>query len=200
MKRKALIIVSALAVSISVMAQDRRGGPPPAPPPLEPGASQADVDKALMAAPAQLRGQAMVIKWKPADWTYDTLRKGGANNNLVCFDKAGLPGQPAFLIECTHVGNLARVAQNLKFESITDRDKRQAALDAAEKDGSRVKPVFGSVWYHQMGDPAMPRSHVTIAVPGATMASMGLPENGRGGGVWIMNAGTTTAHLMTPGE
>jgi hypothetical protein len=29
---------------------------------------------------------------------------------------------------------------------------------------------------------------------------MGLPETGRGGGVWIMNAGTTTAHLMVPGE
>jgi len=37
-------------------------------------------------------------------------------------------------------------------------------------------------------------------VPGATMATTGLPENGRAGTVWIMNAGTTTAHLMTPGE
>jgi hypothetical protein len=78
---------------------------------------------------------------------------------------------------------------------------KQAALDAAEKDGTRVKPVFGSVWYHLMGaskEAANP--HMTIAVPGATTATMGLPENGRGGGVWIMNAGTTTAHLMTPGE
>ena len=41
---------------------------------------------------------------------------------------------------------------------------------------------------------------MTIAVPGATMASMGLPENARGGGTWIMDAGTTTAHLMIPGE
>jgi hypothetical protein len=32
------------------------------------------------------------------------------------------------------------------------------------------------------------------------MASIGLPENGKEGGVWIMNAGTSTAHLMTPGE
>jgi hypothetical protein len=44
------------------------------------------------------------------------------------------------------------------------------------------------------------RTHMTIAVPGATQAKLGLPENGRGGGVWIMNPGTTTAHLMTPGE
>jgi hypothetical protein len=27
-----------------------------------------------------------------------------------------------------------------------------------------------------------------------------LPDNNKQGGVWIMNAGTSTAHLMTPGE
>jgi hypothetical protein len=43
-------------------------------------------------------------------------------------------------------------------------------------------------------------THVTIAVPGATGKSLGLPESGAQGGVWVMNAGTTTAHLMTPGE
>jgi len=31
-------------------------------------------------------------------------------------------------------------------------------------------------------------------------ASTGLPDNNMQGGVWIMNAGTTTAHIMTPGE
>jgi hypothetical protein len=196
MKRLALCLVGVVAVSISVLAQ--RGAPAP-PQPLEPGASQADVDKALLAAPGNTKNQAMVIKWKPADWTYDVLRKG---SGLVCFDKSGLPGQqPAFSVECTTQGNLARAAQNLKFEMEPDRAKRQAALDAAEKDGTRVKPEFGSVWYHLRGmDQASATTHMTVAVPGATMASMGLPETGRGGGVWIMNAGTTTAHLMVPGE
>ncbi len=45
----------------------------------------------------------------------------------------------------------------------------------------------------------MTRTHTTVAVPGATEKSMGLPESGKQGGVWIMNAGTTTAHLMLPG-
>jgi hypothetical protein len=49
-------------------------------------------------------------------------------------------------------------------------------------------------------DQASARTHFTIAVPGATSTSLGLPDNGRAGGVWIMNAGTSTAHLMTPGE
>ena len=180
MKRTNLIVLSLLAASASVFAQD-----------------QAAIDKALLAAPAQLKAGATVIKWK-ADFTYDTLKKG--TNKLVCYDKSGLQGQPAYLVECTSLGNLERAAQNLKFEAMGAQ--KQAALDAAEKDGTRVKPEFGSVWYHSMAgpDPEHPRTHVTIAVPGATTKTLGLPESGASGGVWIMNAGTTTAHLMTPGE
>src|ERR1700739_752479 len=148
------------------------------------------------AAPANLREGATVIKWKP-DFTYDTVKKG--TNRLVCYDRSGFPGQRPFSLECTMLGNLDRAAQNLKFEAMGD--KTQAMLDAAEKDGTRVKPVYGSVWYHLMGpDREHARTHMTIAVPGATTATTGLPDNNKQGGVWIMNAGTTTAHLMTPGE
>jgi len=150
----------------------------------------------VAAAPANMREGATVIKWKP-DFTYDTLRKG--TNRLVCYDRSGFPGQQPFSIECTSIANLDRAAQNLKFEAMGE--KKQAMLDAAEKDGTRVKPEYGSVWYHLMGpDREHPRSHITIAVPGATTASTGLPDNNKQGGVWIMNAGTTTAHIMTPGE
>jgi hypothetical protein len=197
MKRIVLGVVGALAVSIVVMAQGR-GGPPPPPPPLEPGASQADVDAALVAAPGNLKDQATVIKWKP-DQTYTTLRKG--TNRLVCYDRSGFPLQQAYSIECTMLGNLDRVAQNMKIEALGDRTKAQAAFDEAEKNGTRVKPEFGSVFYHIQGpDAGRGRGHVTIAVPGATTATLGLPDTGRGGGVWIMNAGTSTAHLMVPGE
>jgi len=199
MRNALQIALGVLAISASVWAQGGGRGAPPPPPPLEPGASQADVDKALGAAPANLRNQATVIKWNTADWTYTTLRKG--TNTLVCFDKSGMPGQLPFSLECTMLGNMARAAQNMKFESEPDRAKRTAALDAAEKDGTRAKPEFGSVWYHLMGqDQATARTHFTVAVPGATATSMGLPDTGRGGGVWIMNAGTSTAHLMIPGE
>ncbi len=176
MNRTALL--AGIAFSACVFAQD-----------------QAAIDKALLAAPPNQKAGATVIKWKP-DYTYDTLKKG--TNKLVCYDKSGLQGQPAFLVECTNLGNLERAAQNLKFEAMGAQ--KQAALDAAEKDGTRVKPEFGSVWYHAMGDPANIRYHMTIAVPMATQKTLGLPENGQQGGVWIMNAGTTTAHLMVPGE
>ena len=61
--------------------------------------------------------------------------------------------------------------------------------------------VFGGIWYRLQGaDQATARTHTTIAVPGATGASLGLPENGKEGVLWVMDAGTSTAHLMIPGQ
>ena len=200
MKRFAVIALGVVAVTASALAQapPGRGAPPPPPPPLEAGASQADVDTALLAAPPNLKDQATVIKWKP-DQTYTTLRKG--TNRLVCFDRSGFPLQQPFSVECTSLGNLDRVAQNMKTEALGDRAKAQAAFEELEKNGMRVKPEFGSVFWHVQGpDRERARPHMTVAVPGATMATLGLPENGRGGTAWIMNAGTTTAHIMVPGE
>lgn len=157
-----------------------------------------DISTPVLALPENLREGASVIKWKP-DRTYDTLKKG--TNGLVCYDRSGFPLQQPFSIECTAEGNLPRAAQNLTAEALGDRMKSEAMLNDLEKNGMRVKPVYGSVWYHLAGaDRARAKPHMTIAVPGATQATMGLPENGRQGGVWIMNAGTTTAHLMVPGE
>jgi hypothetical protein len=194
MKRIVTILVGTCVLSTAVFAQ--QGAAPAPPPPLTPGASQADVDTALLAAPGNLRDQATVIKWK-ADFTYDTLRKG--TNRLVCYDRSGQPVQQPFSIECTSIGNLDRVAQNLRFETMGD--KRQAALAAAEKDGTRVKPEYGSIFYNLSGpDRERARAHMTVAVPGATTQSTGLPDNNKGGGAWIMNAGTSTAHIMVPGH
>jgi hypothetical protein len=178
MTRNALVFVGLLAVSTSAAAQSP------------------DIDTPLLAAPANLREGAAVIKWK-TDFTYDTLKKG--TNRLVCYDRSGQPGQAAFSLECTSIANIDRVAQNMKFEAMGD--KKQAMLDAAEKDGTRVKPEFGSIFYNLGGaDRDHTRAHMTVAVPGATAQSMGLPDNNKQGGAWIMNAGTSTAHVMIPGH
>jgi hypothetical protein len=157
-----------------------------------------EIDKALAAAPARARDATTVIKWK-ADNTYDTLKKG--TNQLVCYDRSDLPGMQPFAVQCTSLGNLNRVAQNRKFEMIADRAERKKQLDAAEAAGSRVKPEYGSVWLTMSGpDQTKARIHTTIAVPGATAQSSGLPDKPSVGGVWIMDAGTSTAHLMIPGS
>jgi len=200
MKRVVLIVVVGLAVSTAAFAQGRRGAAPPAPAaPLEPGASQADVDKALMALPEGMRVQATVIKWKP-DFTYATLRKG--TNGLVCYDRSGMPLQQPFAVQCTSLANLPREAQNLKAESTGDRAKSEAMLKEMEQNGTRAKPEFGSIWYHMSGaDKDHIGAHeVTIAVPGATGASLGIPEQRRENGIWLMASGTSTAHIMIPGR
>jgi hypothetical protein len=183
MKRVILVGTGVLALAAGVFAQTPAG----------------NFDAALAAAPAQMRDGAMVIKWK-ADGSYDTLRPG--TNRLVCYDQSGDAGEQPVSSQCTSVGNLDRVKQNKIYEAkIADRTAREAALAELEKNGERVKPEFGSVFYTRQGkDPSAVRLHVTIAVPGATAASLGLPDNNKMGGAWIMNAGTSTAHIMTPGS
>lgn len=182
MKTTLPIVFGILAVSAGAFAQA----------PSDP------IQKALMAAPARAKKEDItVVKWKP-DFTYDTLQKGAAGG-LVCYDLSGFPNHPAFTVECTSIANLPRVAQNLKAESSGDRKASEAALAAEEKDGTRVKPEFGSAWIHLMGpDAEHARTHLTIAVPGATAQSLGVPDKPNPAGVWIMGAGTTTAHLMVP--
>jgi hypothetical protein len=179
MKGTIAIVFVILAISVSAFAQ------------------QAEIDKALLAAPPNMKDATTVIHWK-SDFTYDTLKKG--TNRLVCYDRSGMPTHQPFDLECTSVANLDRVAQTLKLEAIADKDARQKAFEAAEKAGGWKAPEFGSVWFHFFGaDQEHARRHVTIAVPGATNKTMGLPEDNKQGGVWIMNAGSTAAHLMTPG-
>jgi hypothetical protein len=182
MKRilSALVVLSALSVCAFAQAPD------PA------------IDKALLAAPRQMNAGATVIKWK-SDFTYDTLRKG--TNRLVCYERPTQPGQPPFSVECTSIANLERVALSLKTETIADPMQRRAAFEALEKEGKWTKPEFGSVYYSMTGaDAATARLHTTISVPGATSKILNLPEDGTQGGAWIMNAGTSAAHIMTPGH
>ena len=183
MKRVILVGIGALALTAGVFAQAPAG----------------NFDAALAAAPGNMRDGAMVIKWK-ADGTYDTLRPG--TNRLVCYDQAGDAGEAPISSQCTSVGNMDRVKQNKIYEAkIADRTAREAALTELEKSGQRVKPEFGSVFYTRSGkDAATVRTHITIAVPGATAASLGIPDNNKMGGAWIMGAGTTGAHIMTPGS
>jgi len=183
MRRIVLIGVGLLAMTGSTLAQAPAG----------------NFDAALAAAPANMRDGAMVIKWK-ADGSYDTLRPG--TNTMVCYDQSGEPSEQPFSSQCTAAANIERVKQNKVYEAKeADRAKREAALTELEKAGTRVKPVFGSVFYTVSGkDQASARRHVTISVPGATTASLGLPDNGKSGGAWIMGAGTTGAHIMTPGS
>src|SRR5258708_12214048 len=123
MKRLAVFVLGVMMVSTGALAQ----APAPA------------VETPLLAAPANLREAATVIKWKP-DFTYDTLKKG--TGRLVCYDESGLPSHQVFAMECTTVANLDRVAQNLKLEAAGGGHKitTQPLLNPSEQTEPTLKP------------------------------------------------------------
>lgn len=183
MRAVVLTAIAVLAVSAGVFAQ-----------------TTDPVEKALLGAPGNLRKDATVIRWK-ADFTYDTLKQG--TNKLVCYDMSGMPGERPFSVECTSTANLARVSQNLKFHKMagSDANKMKELVEAAGKDRTRVASQAGSIWYNFRGnDEKSANRHSTIALPGATSASTGLPDKGDQGGAWVMAAGTAEAHIMVPGR
>ena len=157
------------------------------------------IERALAGAPARAREAVTVIKFN-ADYTYETLKEG--TNRMVCYDRSDEPRRRPFAVLCTSIANIDRMAQNRRFRmESADRAAEGALVTAAEEDGTRAVPEYGSVWIHMDGnDLASARIHSTIAVPGATTESTGFPDNRSEGGAYIMAAGTTAAHLMIPGR
>ncbi len=165
----------------------------------QPAGDEAYVERMLRGLYPNLRTATGVIRWKP-DFTWDVVKVG--TNHLVCFDRSGEDRRNPFAVQCTSLGNLPRVAQNRRFrtESPTN-EAEQARVAAAERDGTRIKPEYGSLWININGpDDRTLRVHTTVAVPGATGSSLGLPEDGKKTGAWVMDAGTTSAHIMLPGQ
>ena len=65
---------------------------------------------------------------------------------------------------------------------IVHRDIKPANLTVTAGDGDQVSAQMNTI----------------ITVPGATTASLGLPDHPGQGGAWIMNAGMADAHIMIP--
>jgi hypothetical protein len=157
------------------------------------------IDRAVLAAPANARAAAAVVKWD-ADGKRIEIRPG--TNGMVCWDQSVWPAQRPFSAHCTSAANLPRVEQNREFfYKAKEAKAAEALVQEAEKAGMRKLPEFGSGNYGLVGnDQASARPHVTIAVPFATTETLKLPSKATPTGAWIMNAGTSGAHLMVPGH
>lgn len=155
------------------------------------------VERALAGAPARAREDATVVAFK-ADHTWDVLKEG--SNGWVCYDRSNEGRRPAYAVQCTNIGNLARIAQNRRFEAeAADRQALNAMVAAAEENGTREPAVYGSMWLAVNGpDMASAGTHTTIAVPGGTSESTGFPNCGDFAGACIMAGGTGAAHIMVP--
>ena len=163
--------------------------------------SDADLIAAVtLAAPQRLRDDAGVVRWD-GDGNRVVVRESG--NGVVCWDRSDVPGTADFAVQCSAEANLPRFEQNrqIALEAGDDADARRAMMAEAEENGTRVLAEFGTVWYSLSGrDQASANPHMTIAVPNATSDSLGLPAERRSDVVWIMEAGTSSAHLMVPGR
>lgn len=157
------------------------------------------IDRAVLAAPANARAATMVVKWA-ADGSRVVLREG--TNGLVCWDQSLWQHQRPFSAHCTAVSGLPRVEQNREFfAKASSAQEAEKLIQEAEKNGTRKAPEFGAGFYGLVGnDQATARSHVTIAVPFATTETLKLPSKATPAGAWIMNPGTSAAHLMIPGH
>ncbi|HZI78782.1 MAG TPA: hypothetical protein VFD69_04695 [Vicinamibacterales bacterium] len=168
-----------------------------------PAAAQTDqelIDKVVLAAPANARADATVVKWG-ADGKRVVVRQG--KNGLACWDQAAWGhSRVPFNVHCTAEAGLGRVEQNREFYvKASSREEAEKAIQAAEKEGKRVPPVWGAAFYGLSGaDAATARGHVTIAVPGATPETLKMPAKPTASGAWIMDSGTTAAHIMVPGH
>lgn len=157
------------------------------------------IEAALAESLYPIEGDAMLIDWNP-DYTFEVLQEG--ENGYVCYDRSDERDRAPFAAQCTNEGNLERVAQNRRFRAETeDTPGENARIREAEEAGTRVRPEYGSIWFRMDGENAESALlHATIAVPGATSESLGLPDNPSAGGVWLMSGGTSAAHLMVPGR
>jgi len=183
MKRMIFLVVGGLSVSASAYAQT----------------AVETIELAIEASPLRFGGDATLITWN-RDHSYETIQEG--TNTVICYDRSDERDRSPFAAQCTSLNNLERVAQNRLFRAETeDAAGEGAMITAAEEAGTRVQPEYGSLWFRMDGpDAGRALLHATVAVPGATAVSTGLPENRLAGGVWIMGAGTSAAHIMIPGR
>jgi len=158
------------------------------------------IDRAVLAAPANARADATVVKWG-ADGKRVVVRQG--KNGLACWDQAAWGhSRTPINVHCTAEAGLARVDQNREFYvKASSREEAEKAIQAAEKEGKRIPPVYGAGFYGLAGaDAATARGHVTIAVPFATSETLKIPSKPTASSAWIMDAGTSGAHIMVPGH
>ncbi len=158
-----------------------------------------DIERALLAAPEPLRAEATILELRP-DGSTAVLRRGG--NGLICWDNEGRPGQMAHLdVQCTAEANRPRLEQNHAFESAGGTVAEiLARFERAEADGTRALSLWGSIYYHVYGDSAEDyRTHTVVAAPYATR-DLGFPIARAPAMLWLMEAGTSGAHLMVSGR
>lgn len=159
---------------------------------------QATIEKALSPLPEDLRADATV-------YTYDdngnrvTLKVG--SNHVEC-----QPTDEEGFTRCGPVSQRARRDLQAKLSAQgLEGEELQLALQKAEDEGRIPARVFGSLAYRRFDTPDRIQYLMVVSLPFATAEQLGMPTGsqrnnslaGRGT-PWMMNSGTSGAHLMIP--
>lgn len=167
--------------------------------PVALAAQTGEIEGALLALPDAERAGATVMARSEAGWT--VIREG--DGAFVCL--AADPADERFHTACYHRSLEPYMARGreLRGEGVAGRESIQRRWSEIEA-GTLDMPEHAIL--HQViapdgwdGDPATLRRLTVIYVPFATAAELGLPEEGSGGGPWLMFPGRPTAHIMIPG-
>ena len=124
--------------------------------------SPAELDKALAPAPRNIEEGADGRQWWKADGT-STTPSGRAPTAWSATTGRETNGQQPFAVQCTSIANLRprRPEPEVRGDERQGR-RRQAAIDAAEKDGTaRESPSSGSVRYTMSGADQATRARYT---------------------------------------
>lgn len=174
-------------------------------PPAKRASPSADmqIKLALLAAPKEKRDSCTVYGYG-ADKQLTLLRKG--TNELICL--ADNPDEPNFSVACYYkeLEPFMQRGRELRKQGIKD----QQLLDEREKEvvaGTLKMPKDPATLYvysakeedvnPATGEVKNGYLRYVIYIPYATAASTGLPEKPSAPGMpWIMNPGTSRAHIM----
>ena len=175
--------VVAMSVSGSLLAQS----------------DQALIAQAVLPLPEDLRADATVYRYDPETGERIVLRQG--SNQVEC-----RPKDEEGFTRCAPTANASRsdMSAKLRAQGMSDEDIA-ATLVSAEARGLIRPRVFGALSYRLYDEPDRIQLLWIISVPDATPEQLGMPTGsqrdnslaGRGT-PWMMNPGTSGAHLMIP--
>ncbi|MDX1566228.1 MAG: hypothetical protein R3223_00410 [Longimicrobiales bacterium] len=168
------------------------GAPAPA------SAQSAEIAQAILAAPGNNGAEATVIHLND-DGSSTVIREG--SNGFMCWDSSD-HAYNNWDSQCTSIENRPRVEQNHEFYMAGGSEEEiEARFQEAEENGTREVSKYGSFYFHAVGtSPDNLRMHSNIVVPFATGETLGgIPTSRQPAALWLMQAGTSSAHLMLPG-
>lgn len=165
--------------------------------------AEIQIKTAVLAAPAELRGGAMIYGYNDkGDWI--VLRNG--TNAMVCL--ADNPKEEGFSASCYHKDLDPFMARGRELKSAGKSQKEIFDTRETEvKSGKLLMPkqpttlfVYSAAadgYNTQTGEVTKGKFRYVVYVPYATAESTGLPLKPEAPGMpWLMNPGTHRAHIM----